>query len=77
MALEDTADFCVPTLTASDSLFKTTDDPEERLKARHVLLASLPLPTDIPSDALRPITFPAALTIHEFVAAISHVSPLF
>jgi hypothetical protein len=62
-------------MTASDSLFKTADDPDERLGTRHALLASLPLPNDIPSDSLRPITLPASFSIHEFLGAICHVSP--
>ena len=62
------------TIPASDSLFKTTDDPGETLKSRHALLASLPLPTDIPSDALRPIVIPSTVGIHEFINAICNVS---
>jgi hypothetical protein len=64
-------------LPASDSLFRTTDDPGERLKARHALLASLPLPTDVPFDTLKPIIIPATFSIQDFIGILCNVSNYF
>ncbi|KAI9507026.1 hypothetical protein F5148DRAFT_165934 [Russula earlei] len=41
---------------------------EESIAARHAILAALPLPPGIPSDALRPILIPSAHTLQEFFA---------
>ncbi|KAI0062133.1 hypothetical protein BV25DRAFT_1991775 [Artomyces pyxidatus] len=43
-------------------------EPEDSIKARHAILAALPLPTGVPSDALRPIVIPAPYTLQEFLA---------
>ncbi|KAJ7184598.1 hypothetical protein C8R46DRAFT_1343652 [Mycena filopes] len=46
-------------------------DPEEIIKARHVMLASIPLPADPPDDCLKPIVIPPQFTLHEFLANAS------
>lgn len=51
----------------SHSVFKTANDPEERLKARYESLASLPLPEGIPDDELKPFVLPGSMTIKEFI----------
>ena len=58
-----------PTLPSSEShsVFKTANDPEERLKARYELLASLPLPEGVPDDELKPLVLPGTMTIKEFI----------
>lgn len=43
-------------------------EAEESIRARHAILAVLPLPPGIPSDALRPISIPSACTLQEFLA---------
>ncbi|KAI0004967.1 hypothetical protein BJV74DRAFT_316307 [Russula compacta] len=43
-------------------------EAEESIRARHAVLAALPLPAGIPSDALRPILIPSAYTLQEFLA---------
>lgn len=43
-------------------------EAEESIAARHAILAALPLPPGIPSDALRPILIPSAYTLQEFLA---------
>ncbi|KAN0126871.1 hypothetical protein V8E52_000511 [Russula decolorans] len=42
-------------------------DAEESIRARHTILARLPLPAGIPSDALRPILIPSTYTLQEFL----------
>ncbi|KAI0307209.1 hypothetical protein B0F90DRAFT_1622036 [Multifurca ochricompacta] len=49
---------------------------KEKLSARHAILAALPLPAGIPSDALRPILIPSPYTLHEFLANAVGVSSL-
>ncbi|KAN0131357.1 hypothetical protein V8E53_010734 [Lactarius tabidus] len=44
-------------------------DAEESIRSRHAILAALPLPVGIPSDALRPILIPPSYTLHEFLAS--------
>ncbi|KIM87329.1 hypothetical protein PILCRDRAFT_3823 [Piloderma croceum F 1598] len=44
-----------------------SDEPEHRISARHSILAVLPIPADIPDDALKPILIPAPFTLHEFL----------
>jgi hypothetical protein len=44
-------------------------EAEESIKSRHAILAALPLPVGIPSDALRPIVIPPSYTLHEFLAS--------
>ena len=61
----------------SHSIFKTANDPEERLKARHTLLASLPLPESVPDDELKPLVLPASMTIKEFILSACNVRPPF
>lgn len=43
------------------------DDPMPRIALRHSILATLPIPSDIPDDALKPIIIPAPFTLHEFL----------
>jgi hypothetical protein len=64
-----------PTLPTSESrsVFKTANDPEERLKARHELLASLPLPEGVPDDELKPLILPGNMTIKEFILGACNV----
>ena len=61
----------------SHSVFKTANDPEERLKARYELLASLPLPEGVPDDELKPLVLPGSMTIKEFILSASNVRPPF
>ncbi|TFY54719.1 hypothetical protein EVG20_g9593 [Dentipellis fragilis] len=52
----------------------TTPQPvgaEDLIKSRNAILASLPLPTGIPADSLRPILIPAPFTLHEFLSNAS------
>ncbi|KAH8999160.1 hypothetical protein EDB92DRAFT_1791181, partial [Lactarius akahatsu] len=44
-------------------------EAEESIRSRHAILATLPLPVGIPSDALRPILIPPSYTLHEFLAS--------
>jgi hypothetical protein len=44
-------------------------EAEESIGSRHAILATLPLPVGIPSDALRPILIPPSYTLHEFLAS--------
>ncbi|KAJ7765691.1 hypothetical protein B0H16DRAFT_1309933, partial [Mycena metata] len=48
-------------------------EPEEIIKARHAMLASIPLPADPPDDCLKPIVIPPPFTLHEFLANASGV----
>jgi hypothetical protein len=57
----------------SHSVFKTTNDPEQRLKARYELLASLPLPEAVPEDELKPFVLPGSMTIKEFILSACNV----
>jgi hypothetical protein len=43
------------------------DDADHRIALRHSILAALPIPSDIPDDALKPIVIPAPFTLHEFL----------
>ena len=61
----------------SHSIFKTASDPEERLKARYELLASLPLPEGVPDDELKPLVLPGSMTIKEFILGACNVRPPF
>lgn len=47
------------------------DGPEISILARQALLATLPLPADIPDDALNPILIPQPYTLHEFLGNAS------
>ncbi|KAG1778404.1 hypothetical protein EV702DRAFT_1026858 [Suillus placidus] len=47
------------------------DGPEKLILARQALLATLPLPADIPDDALNPILIPQPYTLHEFLGNAS------
>ena len=49
-------------------------EPEEIAKARHAILAALPLPSEIPDDSLKPILIPSPFTLHEFLGNASGVS---
>ena len=52
-----------------------SDEPEHRISIRHSILAVLPIPSDIPDDALKPILIPAPFTLHEFLGNTTGVSP--
>ncbi|KAI0747769.1 hypothetical protein C8Q80DRAFT_1168343 [Daedaleopsis nitida] len=43
----------------------------EKIDARYAILASLPLPCDIPEDSLTPILIPPPYTLHDFIATTS------
>ncbi len=61
----------------SDSRFRTNAqsvDPMEMERARFELLATLPIPTTVPDDVLKPILIPAPFTIHEFLGNTGGVS---
>ncbi|KAJ6548181.1 hypothetical protein DFH09DRAFT_1320511 [Mycena vulgaris] len=45
-----------------------SSEPEDIIKARHALLAKIPLPLDPPDDTLKPIVIPPPFTLHEFLA---------
>ncbi|KAG2139042.1 hypothetical protein DEU56DRAFT_980433 [Suillus clintonianus] len=47
------------------------DGPEELILARQAFLATLPLPANIPDDALNPILIPPPYTLHEFLSNAS------
>ncbi|KAJ7061481.1 hypothetical protein C8F01DRAFT_1137539 [Mycena amicta] len=49
-------------------------EPEDIIKARHALLATIPLPIEPPDDTLKPIVIPPPFTLHEFLANASGVS---
>jgi hypothetical protein len=44
------------------------------IKARNMILAALPLPTEVPDDSLQPIVIPSPYTLHEFLGNASGVS---
>ena len=45
----------------------------EKIEARYAILASLPLPGDIPDDSLTPVLIPAPYSLHDFVGTTSGV----
>ncbi|KAG1838959.1 hypothetical protein C8R48DRAFT_782258 [Suillus tomentosus] len=47
------------------------DGPERLILARQAFLATLPLPADIPDDALNPIVIPQPYILHEFLGNTS------
>jgi hypothetical protein len=53
-----------------------SNEPEDIIKARHALLATIPLPLDPPDDTLKPIVIPPPFTLHEFLANASGVISL-
>ncbi|KAG1894468.1 uncharacterized protein F5891DRAFT_922114, partial [Suillus fuscotomentosus] len=53
------------------------DGPERLILARQAFLAMLPLPADIPDDALNPIVIPQPYILHEFLGNTSGVSALY
>ena len=61
-----------PSVTASN--FSASEEPQDRIAFRHSILASLPVPTGVPSDALKPISIPAPFTLHEFLGNTTGVS---
>ncbi|KAJ7041943.1 hypothetical protein C8F04DRAFT_111681 [Mycena alexandri] len=58
-------------LDGNDQVVYTAPKPEEIIKARHAMLASIPLPADPPDDCLKPIVIPPPFTLHEFLANAS------
>ena len=49
------------------------DDPEAIGKAREAILAALPLPVEVPEDALQPIELNSPLTLHDLLTGASGV----
>ncbi|KAJ7221463.1 hypothetical protein GGX14DRAFT_429784 [Mycena pura] len=45
-----------------------SNEPEDIIKARHALLATIPLPENPPDDTLKPIVIPPSFTLQEFLA---------
>ncbi|KAG1736902.1 uncharacterized protein EDB91DRAFT_496440 [Suillus paluster] len=64
----ETVDFDHPNIHGPLTL---GDGPEKSILARQELLAMLPLPADIPDDALNPILIPPPYTLHEFLGNAS------
>lgn len=54
----------------------STQDAEERLAARHELLASIPLPSDTPGDVLSPLNVPSSVTLRDFLNSTNGVRAL-
>ncbi|OSD02134.1 hypothetical protein PYCCODRAFT_443491 [Trametes coccinea BRFM310] len=48
-----------------------TANTAEKIESRYSVLANLPLPSDIPDDALTPITIPAPHTLNDFISTTS------
>ncbi|KAL7282894.1 hypothetical protein ACG7TL_002309 [Trametes sanguinea] len=48
-----------------------TANTAEKIESRYSVLANLPLPSDIPDDALTPIIIPAPHTLHDFISTTS------
>ncbi|KAI0373136.1 hypothetical protein BV20DRAFT_977736 [Pilatotrama ljubarskyi] len=48
-----------------------TASTAEKIEGRYAVLASLPLPSGIPDDALTPIVIPAPYTLHDFIGTTS------
>ena len=44
------------------------------VRARNAILASLPLPEEVPEDMLSPLSIPAPFTLQEFISNLSGVS---
>lgn len=59
------------------SIASTSDEPQDRISVRHSILAALPIPSDIPEDALKPITIPAPFNLHEFLGNTTGVGTIF
>ncbi|TCD66414.1 hypothetical protein EIP91_001405 [Steccherinum ochraceum] len=60
---------------SSDSQLVDSEDsevevPEERMKARHAILAALPIPSNMPTDTLVPIVIPPPFSVHDFLGTI-------
>ncbi|KAI0695100.1 hypothetical protein C8T65DRAFT_584544 [Cerioporus squamosus] len=56
-----------------------TLNTSEKIEARYAVLASLPLPSGIPEDALTPILIPPQYTLHDFIgttSGVTHISRL-
>ena len=62
----------VPSMPASH--VSTSEEPQDRIALRHSILASLPVPTGVPDDALKPIFIPPPFTLHEFLGNTTGVS---
>lgn len=45
----------------------------EKIDTRYAILASLPLPSDIPEDSLTPILIPPPHSLHDFIGTTSGV----
>ncbi|THH31866.1 hypothetical protein EUX98_g2304 [Antrodiella citrinella] len=61
-----------PVLPQEPNVFTTDDtmEPEERMKARHAILADLPIPSNMPTDTLIPIVIPPPFSIHDFLGTV-------
>lgn len=44
------------------------------VKARNAILATLPLPKEVPEDMLSPLSIPATFTLQEFLSSMSGVT---
>ncbi|KAI0355154.1 hypothetical protein OH77DRAFT_1455259 [Trametes cingulata] len=53
-----------------------TASTAEKIEGRYAVLASLPLPSGIPDDALTPIVIPSPYTLHDFIGTTSGVSSM-
>lgn len=62
----------VPSMSASH--VSPSEEPQDRIALRHSILASLPVPTGVPDDALKPVFIPPPFTLHEFLGNTTGVS---
>ncbi|KAJ7310589.1 hypothetical protein DFH08DRAFT_792024 [Mycena albidolilacea] len=62
-----------PPLQVAHTALKSSE-PEDIIKARNALLATIPLPADPPDDTLKPIIIPPPFTLHEFLANATGVT---
>ncbi|KAL6308643.1 hypothetical protein BKA93DRAFT_725211 [Sparassis latifolia] len=53
--------------TSDFKVASSATDLAQQVASRNAILSALPLPPDIPADALRPIVIPAPYTLHEFL----------
>lgn len=51
-----------------------SDEPLDMVKMRNAILATLPLPKEVPEDTLSPLSIPATFTLQEFLSSMSGVN---
>ncbi|KAF9460871.1 hypothetical protein BDZ94DRAFT_1168774, partial [Collybia nuda] len=51
-------------------LVPISDEPLDMVKMRNAILATLPLPKEVPEDTLSPLSIPATFTLQEFLSSI-------